>query len=77
GHRMSITEGIIDSKVLDSASQTIIPKKAILELKKIVGKTEENIKLCLGKNYLKAIFGNYACISKLIDGRYPDYQKVI
>ncbi|MDE4973994.1 DNA polymerase III subunit beta, partial [Francisella tularensis subsp. holarctica] len=54
GHRMSITEAIIDSKVLDSASQSIIPKKAILELKKIVVKTEENIKICLGKNYLKA-----------------------
>lgn len=77
GHRMSITEAIIDSRVLDSASQSIIPKKAILELKKIVDKTEETIKICLGKNYLKAIFGNYAFISKLIDGRYPDYQKVI
>ncbi|MDE4992726.1 DNA polymerase III subunit beta, partial [Francisella tularensis subsp. holarctica] len=43
----------------------------------IVGKTEENIKIFLGKNYLKAIFGNYAFISKLIDVRYPDYQKVI
>ncbi|MDE4959366.1 DNA polymerase III subunit beta, partial [Francisella tularensis subsp. holarctica] len=38
---------------------------------------EEHIKICLGKKYLKAIFGNYAFISKLIEGRYPDYQKVI
>ena len=77
GHRMSITEAIIDSKVLDSTSQSIIPRKAILELKKIVGKTEDNINICLGKNYLKANFGSFTFISKLIDGRYPDYQKVI
>ncbi|KEI35177.1 DNA polymerase III subunit beta [Allofrancisella frigidaquae] len=77
GHRMSITEAIIDSKVLDSTSQSIIPRKAILELKKIVGKTEQPIKICLGKNYLKAQFGSFSFISKLIDGRYPDYQKVI
>lgn len=77
GHRMSITESIIDSKVLDSTSQSIIPKKAITELKKIVGKTEDSINICIGKNYLKAKFGNFAFISKLIDGRYPDYQKVI
>lgn len=77
GHRMSITEAIIDSKVLDSTCSSIIPKKAIIELKKIVAKTDQIIKICLGKNYLKAQFGSFAFISKLIDGRYPDYQKVI
>lgn len=77
GHRMSITEAIIDSKVLDSTCQSIIPKKAITELKKIVEKTDKTIKICLGKNYLKAEFGSFVFISKLIDGRYPDYQKVI
>ncbi|APC97593.1 DNA polymerase III subunit beta [Francisella frigiditurris] len=77
GHRMSITESIIDSKVIDSTSQAIIPKKSVLELKKIVGRSEDIIKIQLGKNYLKAEFGNYAFISKLIDGRYPDYQKVV
>ena len=77
GHRMSITEAIVDSKVLDTTCQSIIPKKAITELKKIVEKTDHNIKICLGKNYLKAEFGSFVFISKLIDGRYPDYQKVI
>ncbi len=77
GHRMSITEAIVDSKVLDTTSQAIIPRKAILELKKIVSKTEDIIKLQVGKNYLKAEFGTYIFITKLIDGRYPDYQKVV
>ncbi|AXA32899.1 DNA polymerase III subunit beta [Francisella adeliensis] len=77
GHRMSITEAIINSKVIDTTCQSIIPKKAITELKKIVAKTEDTIKICLGKTYLKAEFGEFIFISKLIDGRYPDYQKVI
>jgi DNA polymerase-3 subunit beta len=77
GHRMSITESIVDSKALDSVNQAIIPRKAILELKKIVDKTEELISICIGSNYLKAKFNEFTFISKLIDGRYPDYQKVI
>ena len=77
GHRMSITEAIINSKVIDATCQSIIPKKAITELKKIVAKTEDTIKICLGKTYIKAEFGDFVFISKLIDGRYPDYQKVI
>ncbi len=77
GHRMSITEAIVDIKVLDSTCQSIIPKKAIIELKKIVDKSDQNIKICLGKNYLKAEFGIFVFISKLVEGYYPDYQKVI
>ncbi len=77
GHRLakSTLKGEIH---LDQDFGCIIPRKGIIELSKILHSTEEqDVILFINKNQLLIKIGSITFISKLIDGRYPDYKKVI
>ena len=54
----------------------IIPRKGVLELQRLLGEGEE-IELAIGSNHIRAVVGNIQFTSKLIDGRFPDYERVI
>ena len=55
----------------------IIPKKTILELRKILDDANGDINISLNENKIKFSFNNLKIISKVIDGTFPDYTKVI
>ncbi|MBK2125574.1 DNA polymerase III subunit beta [Fangia hongkongensis] len=77
GHRMASSELTIEDTYLDSV-QMIVPRKAISELQKIISAQEDvEAEIQIGKNYFKLVLPNYQFTSKLIDGRYPDYTRVI
>tara|TARA_B100001057_G_scaffold115290_1_gene113832 strand:- start:47075 stop:48181 length:1107 start_codon:yes stop_codon:yes gene_type:complete len=78
GHRLALT-----IKPLESAIQTdacIIPRKCITELKKILTNYTDNkdnlVELSINSKNLVAKIGDYVITSKLIEGKYPDYNKV-
>jgi len=54
----------------------IIPRKGVLELQRILG-TEGTIELAVGTNHVRAQIGDIRFTSKLIDGRFPEYGRVI
>jgi DNA polymerase-3 subunit beta len=55
-----------------------LPRKGITELTKILSSTsEQNLEVIINKNQICIEIGSIKYISKLIDGRYPDYKKVI
>ncbi|MEJ2130131.1 MAG: DNA polymerase III subunit beta [Gammaproteobacteria bacterium] len=55
----------------------IIPRKGVLELAHLLGDDADELELTLAANYLRAGVGPYTLTTKLVDGKFPDYDKVI
>jgi DNA polymerase-3 subunit beta len=55
----------------------IIPKKTIFELRKVLDDADGDVSISLNENKIKFSFNNLKIISKVIDGTFPDYTKVI
>ena len=81
GHRLAyscidnLTNLINISK--DSTQQLIVPRKAITELNRLLSDSEESLKVSLSASHLNIAFDHLLFTTKLIDGRFPDYQRVI
>ena len=74
-HRLSFSSLEIDPTT-DFAS-IILPKKTIFQLISLLEQSSDNIKLSNNKSKIKFELDNGVLISKVIDGRFPDYNKVI
>ena len=55
----------------------IIPKKTIFELRKVLDDANGDVSISLNENKIKFTFNDLKIISKVIDGTFPDYTKVI
>ena len=75
GHRLALCETSLESKA-KTAQQVIVPRKGVLELQRILG-TEGTADLAIGTNHVRAQIGDIRFTSKLIDGRFPEYSRVI
>jgi DNA polymerase III subunit beta len=75
GHRLALCEIELSGKA-NTTQQVIIPRKGVLELQRILG-TEGTIELAVGTNHVRAKIGDIRFTSKLIDGRFPEYGRVI
>jgi DNA polymerase-3 subunit beta len=75
GHRLALCEMELAEKA-KTTHQVIVPRKGVLELKGILG-TEGTIELAVGTNHIRAQIGDIRFTSKLIDGRFPEYARVI
>ena len=61
----------------DGSVEAILPRKTVLELIKLLGDTDEPVSLAIGSNQARFSFGGIEFVSKIVDGKFPDYQKVI
>jgi len=77
GHRLAIGE-VNQNNNLKSKKTVILPRKAVLELTKILNKSEHNeVNIHLSNNYFYLISDDTTIISRLIDGNFPNYAQVI
>lgn len=77
GHRLAVSEAECELQESDML-QILIPRKAVLELFRML--TEEQaatVEVEAGTNHVRMHLGNMLFTSKLIDGKFPDYQRVI
>jgi len=74
-HRMSISKTKLNSKI--NFESIILPKKTIYQLVTLLEDQEATIKICNIKSKIKFEFNNSILISKLIDGKFPNYTQVI
>ncbi len=75
GHRLALCELTIDGASFDD-QQVIVPRKGVLELQRLMdGKGSLNIEL--GSNHVRIQLKGIRFTSKLIDGRFPEYDRVI
>jgi DNA polymerase-3 subunit beta len=75
GHRLALCEMELAGKA-KTTHQVIVPRKGVLELQRILG-SEGEIELAVGTNHVRAQIGDIRFTSKLIDGRFPEYGRVI
>jgi len=76
GHRLALSE-YKTSISIDEVKQIIIPRKAVLELSRLLDTSESAAKVILSKNHIRVETGVLVFTSKLIDGKFPDYNRVI
>ena len=55
----------------------IVPRKTVQELRKLIDETDSEIQVALSETKVRYSFGNIILTSKLIDGTFPDYERVI
>ena len=77
GHRLAMSTLSKSNESVASRSQIIVPRKGVLELSRLLDGTYETIQLQIGGNHLRAQSGPYTMTTKLVDGQFPDYEKVI
>lgn len=77
GHRLGCIQ--VDAPAgADKIPGVIIPRKTVLEVRKLLDGVEENVKVSLSENKVAFNISDDAILlSKLIDGTFPDYEKVI
>ncbi|MBT3202873.1 MAG: DNA polymerase III subunit beta [Gammaproteobacteria bacterium] len=76
GHRLALSE-YNEPTGLSTEKQLIIPRKGILELARLLIPSEEEVTITLSQNHIRAKTSDLIFTSKLIDGKYPDYNRVI
>jgi len=76
GHRMALSEVELSKNSKDNR-QIIVPRKGVLELTRFLEDSDKPAKISLGTNHIRVELPDLTFTSKLIDGRFPDYNKVI
>ena len=75
GHRLSFTSADLNKSY--EKTEVIIPRKTILELIKLLDDSEEEITVEISSGQINFSFNDIKLISKVIDGKFPDYNRVI
>ncbi len=76
GHRLALSEYKTDINLTNS-KQIIIPRKGVLELSRLLDNSDSPAKITLSQNHIRVQAGRLVFTSKLIDGKFPDYNRVI
>jgi DNA polymerase III subunit beta len=76
GHRLAICK-IVNESLSLPARQVIVPRKGILEIIRLLDPVDEEIQIFLGSNHIRIIDTEFSFTSKLVDGRFPDYRRVL
>lgn len=76
GHRLARTQITLPNGA-ENIPGVIIPKKTVHEVRKLMEAGEGDVKISLSDTKIRIAYGNGVLISKLIDGTFPDYDRVI
>jgi DNA polymerase-3 subunit beta len=75
GHRLAYASVEIEADL--PRQELILPRKTVLELNRLLSDNEEPLKITLAANQIRFAFGSVVLVSKLIDGKFPDYERVV
>ncbi|MFC3122029.1 DNA polymerase III subunit beta [Agaribacter flavus] len=76
GHRLAMAAIPYEASVL-APKQVIIPRKGVLEISRLIEDSNTNIKVQVGSNHIRVFSTLFIFTSKLVDGRFPDYNRVV
>jgi len=76
GHRMAMytLKGVVGT---GERRQVILPRKGVLELARLLDGSETVCQFVFGKSHVSVSIGGYTLTTKLVDGQFPDYEKVV
>ena len=76
GHRLAMCS--MDAAIEQTEKhQVIVPRKGILELARLLTEQDGEVAIVLGQNHIRATTGEFTFTSKLVDGKFPDYERVL
>lgn len=78
GHRLAQAEiGLQKASSSEEVHQCILPRKGVQELLRLIQDSDEPVDIVVGKASIRASMGDVTFTSRLIEGRFPDYNRVI
>jgi DNA polymerase-3 subunit beta len=75
GHRLAFASVEIEADL--PRQEMILPRKTVLELNRLLVDTDDALNITLAANQIRFAFGSVVLVSKLIDGKFPDYERVV
>jgi DNA polymerase III subunit beta len=75
GHRLAYVSTTLEGS--HARSEAILPRKAVLEMVKLLTETDDNVELKMLQNQVRSRFGSVDLVSKVVDGKFPDFTRVI
>src|SRR5690606_27826596 len=76
GHRLALCEAPLEQQVTNKR-QIIVPRKGVTELQRLLEGGDRSLELEVGRSHIRVKRDDVSFTSKLIDGRFPDYEAVI
>ncbi|MFT4257336.1 MAG: DNA polymerase III subunit beta [Pseudoxanthomonas sp.] len=76
GHRLALCESALETNV-GAKRQIIVPRKGVTELQRLLEGGDRALELEVGRAHIRVKRDDVSFTSKLIDGRFPDYEAVI
>jgi DNA polymerase-3 subunit beta len=79
GHRLAFGQIILNNPISGDSGkiEVIVPRKTILECQHLLDDTDEALEIQISPTQIKFTFGSIELLSKLVEGKFPDYQRVI
>jgi DNA polymerase-3 subunit beta len=77
GHRLAYASMPLEGQMDAPKQEVILPRKTVLELNRLLADSDEPLSIELMANQIRFQFGQINLVSKLIDGKFPDYERVI
>ena len=74
-HRLSSSS--LEINETNGFKSVILPRKAVYQLCNLLAETSDKLSMSISENKIKFTLGNIKLISKVIDGKFPDYKKVV
>jgi len=76
GHRLAMCTSDVTVDI-NEIRQAILPRKGVIELSRLLDDKDGNVEIIMGANHIRAITEDYTFTSKLVDGKFPDYERVL
>lgn len=76
GHRLAMCTRSVTTSAVD-VRQAILPRKGVIELSRLLSDTDDTVDLTFGSTHIRASTTEYTFTSKLVDGKFPDYERVL
>lgn len=77
GHRLALASESLPTLSLSRVIQSIVPRKGVVELNRLLTDTTDPVEMVLGRNHLRAVTPGFTFTSKLVEGKFPNYEQVI
>lgn len=76
GHRLAMCTKEVDLSV-DGKLQSVVPRKGIQELSRLLSEEDDLVEITLGDKHMQVATNGFTFTSKLVDGKFPDYERVL
>lgn len=76
GHRLAMCTRAMEIQC-DEKVQAILPRKGVIELARLLSDGDQSAEVVLGANHVRAVTPDFTFTSKLVDGKFPDYERVL